>query len=45
MSEYKKPDLKVIYLERADILMGSLDDVLGGNNDGTVVEPNPDWGE
>lgn len=35
MNEYKKPELLVIYLGRADVLTESFD--------GDIVEPGEDW--
>ena len=35
MNEYKKPELLVIYLGQADVLMAS--------KDGDIVEPGDDW--
>ena len=35
MNEYKKPEILVIYLDRADVLTESID--------GDIVEPGNDW--
>lgn len=36
MNEYKKPEITVIYLERADVF-------LTGSVEGDIVEPGDDW--
>ena len=45
MNEYKKPEIKVIYLELADVLAtkNSLESAWSGDDAGTG-EAHPEWG-